>query len=136
MGSTGRRLAAEISIDFWTTHAEWMAQEEPRHLVLGQEHRLEAGRCEEEVGKLERQGWRCGFSPAKRNALKAKSDSSLATSAGTFVAEWVWLVRRCHRASDAPREAHHGKTHGVQCLLLPHGGVYRAQPSTAGGNEP
>ena len=32
----------------------------PRHLVL-QEHQLEAGRCEEEAGKLERQGWRCVF---------------------------------------------------------------------------
>ena len=104
-GSTGRRRTAEISIvtingNFWTTHAEWMAQVGPRHLVLGQEHRLEAGRCEEEAGNLERQGWRCGFSPAKRNALKAKTDSSLATSAGTFVAafkhkglEWVWPAR-------------------------------------------
>ena len=89
-----------INGNFWTTHAEWMAQVGPRHLVLGQEHRLEAGRCDEEAGKLERQGWRCGFSPAKRNALKAKTGSSLATSAGTFVAapkqrelEWVWPAR-------------------------------------------
>ena len=72
----------------------------PRHLVLGQEHRLEGGRCDEEAAKLERQGWRCGFTPAKLNALKAKTDSSLATSAGTFVAapehkllEWVWPAR-------------------------------------------
>ena len=64
------------------------------------EHRLEAGRCDEEAAKLERQGWRCGFTPAKRNALKAKTDSSMATSAGTFVAapkhwglEWVWPAR-------------------------------------------
>ena len=104
-GSTGRRRAAQISIvtnsgNFWTTHAEWVAQVAPRHLVMGQEHRLEAGRCEEEAGKLERQGCRCGFSPAKRNALKTKSESSLATSAGTFVAapkhwgmEWVWPAR-------------------------------------------
>ena len=81
-------------------HTEWMAQVGPRHLVLGQEHRLEAGRCDEEAAKLERQGWHCGFTPAKRNALKAKTDSSLATSAGTFVAapkhwglEWVWPAR-------------------------------------------
>ena len=81
-------------VNFWTTHAG------PRHLVLGQEHRLEAGRCEEEAGKLERQGWLCSFSPAKRNPLKTKSESSLATSAGTFVAapkhwelEWVWPAR-------------------------------------------
>ena len=65
-----------------------------------QEHRLEAGRCDEEVAKLERLGWRCGFTPAKRNTLKAKTDSSLATSAGTFIAapkhwglEWVWPAR-------------------------------------------
>ena len=103
--SSGRNRAAEISIvtingNFWTAHAEWMAQVGPQRLVLGQEHRLEAGRCEEEAGKLERQGWRCGFSPAKRNALKTKTDSSLALSAGTFVAapkhwglEWVWPAR-------------------------------------------
>ena len=84
-----------INGNFWTT-----AQVGPRHLVLGQEHRLEAGRCEEEAGKLEPQGWRCGFSPAKRHALKAKTDSSLATSAGTFVAApkhwllvWLWPAR-------------------------------------------
>ena len=61
-GSTDYRRAAEISIvtisgNFWTTHAEWMAQVGPRHLVLGQEHCLEAGRCEEDAGKLERHGW-------------------------------------------------------------------------------
>ena len=68
--------------NFWTTHAEWMAQVGPRHL------------------ELERQGWWCGFSPAKRNALKTKTESSLATSAGTFLAapkhwglEWVWPAR-------------------------------------------
>ena len=75
-----------INGSFWTTHAEWTAQVGPRHLALGQEHRLEAGRCDEEAAKLERQGWRCGFSPAKRNALKTKTVSSLATSARTFVA--------------------------------------------------
>ena len=57
-----------------------MAHEGPRHVLLGQEHRLEAGRR------------------AKRSALKVKSESPLATSAGTFVAalkdwEWVWLAR-------------------------------------------
>ena len=86
--------------NFWTTHAEWMAQVGPRHLVLEQEHRLEAGSCDEEAAKLERKGWRFAFTPGKRNALKAKTDSSLATSAGTFVAaqkhwglEWVWPAR-------------------------------------------
>ena len=89
-----------INGNFWTTHAEWMAHVGPRHLVQGQEHGLEAGRCDEDAAKLERQGWRCGFTPAKRNALKAKTDSSVATSAGTFVAapkhwgpEWVWPAR-------------------------------------------
>ena len=53
-GSANRRRTSEISIvtingNFWTTHAEWMAQVGPRHLVLGQEHRLEAGRCDEEA---------------------------------------------------------------------------------------
>ena len=65
-----------INGNFWTTHAEWMAQVGPRHLVLG-----------------------CGFTPAKRNALKAKTDSSLATSAGTFVAapkHWVFSVYFYH----------------------------------------
>ena len=69
-------------------------------LVLEQKHRLEAGRCDAEAGKLEGQGWRCGFSPAKRSAPKTKTESSLATSAGTFVAapkqwelEWVWPAR-------------------------------------------
>ena len=77
-GSASRRRTAEISIvtingNFWTTHTEWMAQVGPRH--------LEAGRCDEEAAKLERQGWRCGFSPAKRNAQKTKTESSLAASA-------------------------------------------------------
>ena len=52
------------------------------------------------VTRKPRQGWRCGFTPANRNALKAKTDSSLATSAGTFVAapkhwglEWAWPAR-------------------------------------------
>ena len=104
--SINRRRVAEISIvtvngNFWTTRREWMVHVGPRHLVLGQEHPLEAGRCEEEAGKLERQGWHCGFSPVKRNLfLKTKSESSLATSAGTFVAaprhwrmEWAWPAR-------------------------------------------
>ena len=54
-----------INGNFWTTHAEWMAQVGPRHLVLGQEHRLEAGRCDEEAAKLERQGWRCDTGKAQ-----------------------------------------------------------------------
>ena len=98
----------------------------PRHLVLGQEQRLEAGRCEEEAGKLEREGWLCGFSLTKRDALKTKSEPSLATSAATFVAQalgaGVGLAGAQlaeQRASDAPREAHHGGTHSFQCLLLP-----------------
>ena len=77
-----------------------MAREVPQHLVLGQEHRLEAARCDDESGKLERDCWRCGFTAAKRNAVRVKSESSLATSAGTFVAapklwglEWVWPTR-------------------------------------------
>ena len=105
MGSAVCRRKAEISIvtvnaNFWTTHREWMAREGPQHLVLGQEHRLEAARCDDESGKLEREGWRCGFTSAKRNAVRVKSESALATSAGTFVAapkhwglEWVWPTR-------------------------------------------
>ena len=107
----------------------------PRHLVLGQDHRLEAGRCDEEAAKLERQGWRCGFTPAKRNALKAKTDSSLATSAGTFVAapkhwglEWVWPARgwQSKELQDQGRLTmawvpYHGGTHSVQRSLQPHG---------------
>ena len=92
------------------------------------------------AGKLERQRWRCGFSPAERNALKAKTDSTLATSAGTFVAapkhfalEWV---------ASGPRKAHHGvgshhgRNHSLQRLRLPHGGVDGAQPADTGGDEP
>ena len=91
MGSTTRRRKAEVSIaavsaNFWTMHREWMAHVGPRQLVLGQEHRLEASRCEEEAEKLEREGWRCGFTPANRNAVRSKSQFSMATSAGTFVA--------------------------------------------------
>ena len=89
-----------VNANFWTTHREWMAREGPQHLVLGQEHRLEAARCDDESGKLEREGWRCGFTSAKRNAVRVKSESALATSAGTFVAapkhwglEWVWPTR-------------------------------------------
>ena len=53
-GGMNPRRAAEISIvtgngNFWTTHREWMAHVEPRHIVLGQEHPLEAGRCEEQA---------------------------------------------------------------------------------------
>ena len=104
-GSAVCRRKAEISIvtvnaNFWTTHREWMAREGPQHLVLGQEHRLEAARCDDESGKLEREGWRCGFTSAKRSAVRVKSESALATSAGTFVAapkhwglEWVWPTR-------------------------------------------
>ena len=79
-----------------------------------QEHRLEGG-CGGEAGKLECRGWRCGFSPAKRNALKARTDSSLATSAGTFVAapkQWAGVslasARLAERRASGPREAHHG----------------------------
>ena len=79
-------LVKDLHGDAWTTQSEWMAYQGPRHLVLGQEHRLVAGRCEEETGKVERQGCLCGFSPAKGNALKTRSESSVATSAGTFVA--------------------------------------------------
>ena len=64
------------------THAEWMAQVGPRHLVLGQEHRLEAGRCDEDAAQARTAGWPCGITPAKRNALKAKTDSSLADVGG------------------------------------------------------
>ena len=58
---SGGNRVAEISVvtingNFWTTHAEWMAQVGARHLVLGQEHWLEAGRCEGGAGKLNRQG--------------------------------------------------------------------------------
>ena len=114
-----------INGNFWTTHAE-LAHVGPRHLVLGQEHRLEAGRCDEEAAKLERQDWRCGFTPAKRNALKAKTDSSLATSAGTFVAapkhwelEWVWPARswQSKELQDQGRLTMAWGTHSVQCLL-------------------
>ena len=117
-GGMNPSRAAEISIvtgngKFWTTHREWMAHVGPRHLVLGQEHPLEASRCEEEAVKLERQGWLCGFSPAKRNALKTKSDSSLATSVGTFVAapthwgmEWAWPARNWQRKE---LQAHQGR---------------------------
>ena len=55
--------------------------------MLGQEHRLEAGRCDEESGKVERQGWLSGFSPAKRSAMKAKSEPPMATSAGNCGAQ-------------------------------------------------
>ena len=54
--------------------------------------------------------------------------------AGTQLAE--------QRASGGPREAphgmgsHHGWTHSFQCLLLPYGGVDRAQPTAGGGDEP
>ena len=77
MGSAARRRKTgkiEISIvtvnaNFWTTHRELMAREGPQHLVLGQEHRLEAARCDEESAKLDHEGWRCGCTPAKRNAV-------------------------------------------------------------------
>ena len=87
VGSAARRRKAEISIvtvnaNFWSTHREWTAREGPQHLVLGQEHRLEAATA------------------AKRNAVRVKSESSMATSVGTFVAvpkhwglEWVWPTR-------------------------------------------
>ena len=73
--ANGRR--AEISIvtvnaNFWTTRREWTAHVGPRHLVLGQEHRLEAGRCDEEARKLEREGWRCGFAPRKAQRCEVK----------------------------------------------------------------
>ena len=137
-GSTSRRRTTEISIvtingNFWTTHTEWKAHVGPRHLVLGQEHRLEAGRCDEEAGKLGRQGWRCGFSPAKRSALKAKTHLWL-RRAGTLVAapkhwglEWVWSARgwQSNELQDQGRAhdgmgSHHGENHSLQCVLLPH----------------
>ena len=67
---------------------------EPRHLVLVQEHRLEASRCDEEAAKLERQGW--------REAQRAEGGNGFIPGyvGGTFVAapkhwglEWVWPAR-------------------------------------------
>ena len=85
-----------------------MAHEGPRHLVLGQKHRLEASRCQEEAGNLEHQGWLCGSSPVKRSA-STKSESSMATSASTFVAAhkhqglgWVWPARKWQRKKLQP----------------------------------
>ena len=107
-GSATRRRKAEVSIatvnaNFWTMHRECMVHVGPLHLVLGQEHRLEASRCDGETAQLEREGWWCGFTAAKRNAVRAKSESSMATPAGTFVAvpkhwglEWVWPTRDWH----------------------------------------
>ena len=72
-----------------------------RHVVLGQEHRLGAGRCDEEAGKSSNVKAGCVVSRQRHAfALKTKTESSLATSAGTFVAalkhwelEWVWPAR-------------------------------------------
>ena len=70
-----------------------MAHEEPRHLVLRQEHRLEASRCEEEAGNFERQGWLCVFFTLEAQRFE---DKVRVLAAGTFVAapkywelEWV-----------------------------------------------
>ena len=144
-GSAACRRKAEISIvtvdaNFWTTHREWMAREGPQHLVLGQEHRLEAARCNDESGKLEREGWRCGFTAAKRNAVRMKSESAMATSAGTFVAapkhwglEWVWPTRGWQTKAMS---AHQGRIAmawtPILSLLLSFRRVDRAQPAVAG----
>ena len=87
MASAARRRKAVFSIvtvnaNFWTTHREWMAREGPQHLVLGQEHRLEAARCDEESGKLERDGWRCGFTAAKRNEGWTERNQQLLVTLG------------------------------------------------------
>ena len=63
---------SDVNGIFWTTHREWMVMRRHDTWFLGLEYPLEAGRCEEEAGKVEREGWLCGFSPAKRTALKAK----------------------------------------------------------------
>ena len=90
--------------------------------------------------------WReisCLQSPAKRNALKTKSESLMATSAGTSHALGAGMGMACALLAEqevavASREAHHGVgvhhggAHSVQCSLLPHGGVDRAQPVAAG----
>ena len=74
---------------------------------------------------------RAGFTPAKRNAVRFKSESSMATSAGTFVAvpkhwglEWVWPTRDwqtnvCVSGKDLHGMGSHlERAHGLQCLLL------------------
>ena len=136
-----------VNANFWTTHREWMAREGPQHLVLGQEHRLEAARCDDESGKLEREGWRCGFTSAKRNAVRVKSESAMATSAGTFVAapkHWgLGMGVADARLADqgdvsAPGKDRHGVdpylegAHCLQCLLLSLRRMDRAQPAAAG----
>ena len=99
-GSTARRLAAEISI----VTIKWKLLDHARRVdgtsgaaTLG----AGAGAPANKAG---------GFSPAKLNALKGKTDSSLATSAGTFVAapkhwelEWVWPARGWQSKEDRGR---------------------------------
>ena len=63
-----------------------------------------------------------GFSPAKRHALKTKSESSLATSAGVSVAalkhwglEWVWPVRSWQ---SKELQAHQGRLTMAQVPIM------------------
>ena len=115
-----------------TKHREWVAHIGPRHLVLGQKHRLEAGRCEE--GSRETGAPRLALLLLTRETqrLEGKIRVLDATSAGTFVAAPHALGAGMgtanaqlaeQEAAVASREAHHGVgthhggTHGVQCQL-------------------
>ena len=91
-GNARRRRTSEISIvtingNLWTTHAEWMAQMGPQHLVLGQGHRLDTGRCDEEAAKLhtgeaQRAEGENGFIPGNVGGYVCCSAQALGTGVG------------------------------------------------------